>query len=123
MDLLTRQLADVQERFPCARIVASPEAYRLLIVPGVPTGTGWNRRVANVVVLIPAGYPHVPPDSFYTEAGLRLASGAEPGSSSIQPVLGGSYRWFSWHLCHWDPNAGTLDRYVRFCESRLKDAQ
>jgi hypothetical protein len=123
MDLLARQVADVQERFPGARLVASPEGHRLLIVPGVPTGTGWNCRVADVLVLIPAGYPHVPPDSFYTEAGLRLASDAEPSSSFIQPVLGGLYRWFSWHLCRWDPNSGTLDRYVRFCESRLRDAQ
>ncbi len=123
MDLLGRQLAVVQERYPGACFSASPEGHRLLIVPGVPAAAGWSCPAADVLVLIPAGYPHVPPDSFYTEAGLRLASGAEPGSSCVQPVLGGVYRWFSWHLCGWDPSGGTLDRYVRFCESRLKEAR
>lgn len=123
MNLLGRQLAVVQERYPGARIAASPEGHRLLIVPGVAAGAGWNCHALDVLVQIPAGYPHVPPDSFYTEAGVGLASGAEPGSSSIQPVLGGTYRWFSWHLRCWDPGSGTLDRYVRFCESRLREAR
>jgi Prokaryotic E2 family E len=123
MDLLGRQLTVVQQRYPGARLGTSAEGHRLLIVPGVATGAGWNCPAVKILVLIPAGYPHVPPDSFYTEAGAGLTSGAEPGSSCVQPVLGGTYRWFSWHLHRWDPGAGTLDRYVRFCESRLREAR
>jgi Prokaryotic E2 family E len=123
MDLLTRQLADVRRRYPGTRIGASPDGQRLLVVPGVPAGVGWSAPTVEVLVLIPAGYPHVHPDCFYTEAGFRLASGAEPNCSFIQPILGGQYRWFSWHLGVWDPVSGTLDRYIRFCESRLKEAR
>jgi Prokaryotic E2 family E len=123
MDLLTRQLADIQKRYPDARFGASPEGHRLLIVPGVPAGPAWSDPTVSVFVLIPAGYPHVHPDCFYTEAGFRLASGAEPSSSCVQAILGGHYRWFSWHSCGWDPATGTLDRYVRFCETRLKEAR
>jgi hypothetical protein len=88
MDPLTRQLADVQKRYPNARFATSPDGQRLLVVPGVSLGPGWSCREATVSVVVPAGYPHVNPDCFYTDAGLRLASGADPGSSYLQAVLG-----------------------------------
>jgi hypothetical protein len=123
MDVLARHRADVQHRYPAARFDPSQDGQRLLVVPGVVVGPGWNQQEATIRVLIPAGYPHVNPDCFYTEAALRLASGAEPGNSSLQAVFGEQYRWFSWHLAAWDPNTGTLDRYIRFCEARLKEAR
>src|SRR6266540_3141174 len=98
MDLLTRQLADARSRYPETRIGASPDGQRLLAVPGVPAGVGCRSPTVEGLVLIPAGYPHVHPVCFYTEAGFVLASGAEPSCSVIQPILGGQYRWVSWHL-------------------------
>jgi hypothetical protein len=76
-----------------------------------------------VLVLIPVGYPHVKLDCFYTDATVRLGSGAEPAASNVQAVFGGSYRWFSWHLAAWDPIHGSLDQYIRFCEGRLKEVR
>lgn len=116
MDLLGRQLAVVQERYPGACLSASPEGHRLLIVPGVPEGAGWNCPAADVLILIPAGYPNVPPDSFYTggtaPAGLGRRTGQQlrPASSRrdppvvfLAPVQLGSERW----------NAGPLRPFLR----------
>ncbi|HZN72704.1 MAG TPA: E2/UBC family protein [Micromonosporaceae bacterium] len=123
MDPLTRQLADVQKRYPGARFVTASDGQRLLLVPGVSLASGWNCQEATISILVPAGYPHVNPDCFYTDAGLRLASSAEPSNSCLQAVFGGHYRWFSWHVSGWDPATGTLDRYIRFCEARLREAR
>jgi Prokaryotic E2 family E len=56
------------------------DGQRLLVVPGVPTNAHWNIPTVTIRVVIPAGYPHVTLDCFYTDATLRLASGAEPGN-------------------------------------------
>jgi len=42
MDLLTRQLADVQKRHPNAQFATSPDGQRLLVVTGVSLGRGWS---------------------------------------------------------------------------------
>ena len=57
-------------------------------------------------MLVPAGYPHVGLDCFYIHRDLRLASGAEPSNSSLQPFFGLQLRWFSWHVPGWDPVNG-----------------
>jgi hypothetical protein len=117
------QLAEVEFRRPGAAIESMPGGQDLLVVPMVPLPPGWNRPAATVSILVPTGYPHARLDCFYTEPDLRLANGADPANSSVQAVFGGQYRWFSWHVTSWDPVTGTLDRYVRFCESRLKEAR
>jgi hypothetical protein len=120
MDLLTRQLVELHQRHAEARFEALPEG-RVLIVPDVFIGAAWNPPTVTIRIVVPTGYPHVALDCFYTEPELRLASGAEPGNSSIQAVFGGQFRWFSWHVNGWDPNTGTLDRFVRLCEGRFRE--
>jgi len=121
MDVVLTQLADIQHRYPDARVEPSPDGQRVLVVPDVPVAEGWNLPAVTLRVLVPMGYPHAHPDCFYAEEQLRLASGAEPANSSIQPILGGQYRWFSWHLGNWHEATGSLDQYVRFCERRLRE--
>jgi hypothetical protein len=122
MDLLTRQLAELQHRHPDARFETAPEG-RVLVVPDVAIGSAWKPPMVTIRIVVPAGYPHVTLDCFYTESDLRLASSAEPMNSSVQAVFGGEFRWFSWHVNGWDPNSGTLDRYVRSCEGRFREAR
>ena len=122
MDLLTRQLGELQQRYPGARLDAVPEG-RVLIVPNVPVGRAWSMPTVTLRIMVPAGYPHVGLDCFYTEPDLRLSSGAEPTNSSIHSAFGGQYRWFSWHATGWDSESGTLDRFVRLCERRLRETR
>jgi len=123
VDLVGRQLADLQGRYRGSRLDGTPDGQRLLVVPDVPTGAGWTRPTATIRVVVPSGYPHVGLDCFYTDSDLRLASGTEPSNSSLQPVFGLQLRWFSWHVAGWDPNTGSLERYIRSCEARLRDAR
>lgn len=123
MDVLAAQLADIQRTHPAARFEAAPDGSRALVVPGVCICNGWNTPETTVRILVPVGFPHVKPDCFYTDAALRLASGAEPASSSLQNVFGGQYRWFSWHITAWDPARGSLDQYLHVCKSRLREVR
>jgi len=123
MDVLGAHLAEVQRRHLAARLEPAPDGSRLLIVPDLRLCPGWNAPATTVRVLVPIGFPHVKPDCFYTDGALRLASGAEPASSNLQNVFGGQYRWFSWHVSTWDPARGSLDQYLRVCESRLRQAR
>jgi hypothetical protein len=122
VDLLTRQLCELQQRYPGARIDGVSEG-RVLVVPNVPVGGAWSMPTVTLRIMVPVGYPHVGLDCFYTDPNLRLASGAEPANSSIHAAFGGQYRWFSWHLARWDPQNGTFDRYVRVCERRLRETR
>ncbi len=123
MTALDRQLSNVQARYPEARFETTTDGQRLLVVPDVSVPAGWNVEGVTISVLVPSGFPQVNPDCFYVDAPLLLATGADPANSSVQTVFGGNYRWFSWHVSGWDPSTGTLDRYLRFCEARLKQAR
>jgi hypothetical protein len=121
LDIIGAQLAALQRRFPEARIEVASDGQRVLVVPNVSVGPGWNKDTLTVRVLLPVGYPHVKPDCFYTDGDLRLAAGAAPANGSLQSVFGGQYWWFSWHINNWNPNSGSLDQYVRVCQQRFKE--
>jgi len=123
MDPVDIQLGEVRERFSGAAFTTSPDGARVLVVPGVSLPQGWNMGSVALRVAVPIGFPHVKPDCFYADANLRLADGGEPASSRVQAALGGSYRWFSWHLSAWDPVRGSLGQYIHFCERRLKEVR
>jgi hypothetical protein len=73
---------------------------------------GWNRATTQLLVLIPQGYPMIPPDNFYVPVGFRLASGAMPSNYS-EPVSYLSQQWgqFSFHVQKedWRPTADILE--------------
>jgi hypothetical protein len=123
MDAVDTQLREVQGLYPGAECVRGADGARFLVVPCIPLPPGWSSELANIRVAVPIGFPHVKPDCFYTDDHLKLASGGEPTASRVQVALGGSFRWFSWHLTSWDPVRGSLAQYVRFCERRLRDAR
>jgi len=89
---------------------------------------GWDRDETELLFFVPSGYPVTPPDNFYVDNGLRLASGGEPGSSpKDQAQLGRVWRMFSWHLDddwrpHADPTRGdNLVTFLLKCLDRLQE--
>ena len=74
--------------------------------------SGWNREASTLLVIASNGHPMTPPDNFYVEPGLRLASGATPANYS-EPVsqLGQNWGQFSYHVDggEWRPSADILD--------------
>lgn len=64
-----------------------------------PLPPGWAKTQIGLLVLVPPGYPMTPPDNFYVEPGLKLASGNLPQNYS-EPVnhQGRSWGQFSFHI-------------------------
>jgi hypothetical protein len=118
----TGELSAVRERYSQAQL-READGQRALLVTGVPLPSGWNLSETAIAFLIPVGFPHAAPDCFFADADLRLASGAEPANSAMQPLLGSQYRWFSWHPVGWRPESGSLASYLRFCEARLREVR
>jgi hypothetical protein len=84
---------------------------------------GWNRASTQVKFVLPLPYPAAQPDCFYADQDLRLARGAMPVNSGMQPLNNVPMLWFSWHLSAWNPQRDDVFTYVRFIESRLSDAR
>lgn len=100
------------------------------VIKRLALSTGWNKPETAVLVLIPAGYPTIPPDNFYTDADLRLSTGVAPGNSSPnQTVAGRPLLLFSFHIeaGGWCPGAGAADghnllTFVHGIRHRLAEA-
>jgi hypothetical protein len=69
------------------------------VVARFPLPPGWSMNETPVLILFPPGYPETPPDNFYTDPDLRLASGHDPeGGSGMLDHAGRRWRQFSWHF-------------------------
>lgn len=104
--------------------------YQWIVVKAVPLPEGWNGPETDVLIKIRPGYPTTPPDNFYTDADLRLASGNKPGNAPNEETIAGR-KWlmFSYHLegGDWDPHAEpekghNLLTYLEGVRRRLSEA-
>lgn len=99
-----RELELVERRF--GEIEVDPNL-DWFVVRSVPLGQGWSKAATAVLVLLPGGYPSTPPDNFYTDADLKLATGSCPGSTSPnQTAAGRTCLQFSYHVeaSDWHPD-------------------
>lgn len=83
--------------------------------------SGWNKPATQVSFVLPVPFPAAQPDCFFVDADLRLANGAMPVNSGIQPLNGVPLVWFSWHVSTWTPSRDNIATYIRFVERRLND--
>lgn len=49
-----------------------------VVIKDFPLPPGYNYTHTDVLILLPSNYPQTPPDWFYVDDNLRLASGAKP---------------------------------------------
>lgn len=109
-------------------LAASPDL-DWFVLNNLPLGQGWSKRTTRLLVLLPGGYPTTPPDNFYADADLRLASGGMPGSANPdQQAAGGSWLMFSYHVetADWTPapnpeEGHNLVTFLDGVHSRLKE--
>ena len=106
-----------------------PDGGVLIEVPGV-TLEGWNRPSADILFLLPPGYPAGQPDCFWVEpSGFRLANQSTPQNSSDGNQIPGdvnpnrSTTWFSWHVQTWNPSRDTMCTYFKVILDRLHPAR
>lgn len=84
---------------------------------------GWTPATTNVYFLVPVGYPVARPDTFWTDPGLKLASGGPPVSTGQNqpPGIPPNLLWFSWHPAAWNPNRDSLVNYVSMIRRRFEE--
>jgi hypothetical protein len=107
-----------------------PSDYSHVVIKRWPLPPGWSAAATEVLILLPAGYPQTPPDSFYTPDSLTLEGSAEPDRASGRiSHRGRSWRQFSWHFVeprdwqpHPDPEQGhNLLTFLLAVEARLRE--
>ncbi len=89
----------------------------------------WGRDTTQILIILPPGYPITPPDNFYVDPGLRLASGGPMNNySEGSSHLGQNWGQFSHHVdpSTWKPSADVVsgDNLLTFMlsvERRFKE--
>lgn len=88
------------------------DAFEWLLIKRFPLPPGWNKDVTALLVLIRPGYPTTPPDNFYVDNDLRLASSQAPANATPdQQHLGKPWLQFSYHVdtAEWRPDPDLLN--------------
>jgi len=96
-----------------------------VILIGVPLPAGkFTSDVADVLIMLPAGYPDSPPDMFYCTPWLKLrASGTDPRAANVTHAFAGK-TWQRWsrHNNEWRPGVDGLHTMVKRIELALVEA-
>jgi hypothetical protein len=94
-------------------------------VPNVDLPKGWSSARVTVYFVLPVGYPSAQPDSFWTDATLRLEGDRTPQNTGLQQIPGTSelLLWFSWHVQTWNPNEHSALTWLRVIKKRFEQLQ
>lgn len=80
---------------------------------------------AEVLIIVPAGYPDVPPDMFYVDPWLTLATTGRHPERADQAKAFAGRRWQRWsrHNKEWRPGVDALRTHIRRVIKALEDAK
>ena len=89
----------------------------------LPTGC-FDVPSADLLILLPSGYPDCPPDMFYTMPWLRLiASNRYPSRADVpQSFLGRTWQRWSRHSSEWRPGIDGIWTMLKRVETALECA-
>ncbi len=92
-----------------------------LVLRNFDLGAHYAPPRANLLIIIPAGYPNAHPDMFWTQPDVRLASGQVPLRADVhQDFPSGSWQRWSRHFRGgWRPGVDTVRTYVAAIRSEL----
>jgi hypothetical protein len=83
---------------------------RWVHIPHFPLPVGWDRQYTGLLLELPSGYPHIPPDGFFIDRFLRTAAGLRvehyfEERGSYNPHADKGWGWFCIHLDRraWQP--------------------
>jgi len=84
----------------------------------------FDAPAANILILLPAGYPDNPPDMFHALPWLRLVSSNHYPKAADQPVKFGGQSWQRWsrHNNSWRPGVDGIWTMIKRVETALKEA-
>jgi hypothetical protein len=84
-------------------------------IPEFPLPEGWGRPVTELLLVLPSGYPHMPPNGFFIDRHLRTQSGHRidhcfEERGEYNPYAAKGWAWFCIHLDRqaWRPTGDIL---------------
>jgi hypothetical protein len=79
---------------------------------------------ADILIILPPGYPEVPPDMFYLLPWVRLAAGNRYPNAADQPFAFKSQNWQRWsrHNNEWRPNVDGIWTMLKRIDAALEVA-
>lgn len=125
MSPLESQFELLKTQHSSATLRTLPNGASVVTLPDFPLPEGWSRPAATMRFVVPVGYPFANPDCFWADPDLRLATGAMPMNTNMQPLPETSepLLWFSWHTAKWHPSRDTLTTYMFVILNRLREAR
>lgn len=90
---------------------------------GLPPGR-FDAAAADILVLLPAGYPDTPPDMFHASPWLRLMASDRYPNAADQPVAFADQNWQRWsrHNNEWRAGIDGIWTMVKRIETALEKA-
>lgn len=80
--------------------------------------------VADILILLPSGYPDCPPDMFYLMPWVRLVNGNRYPNAADQPLSFRGQSWQRWsrHNNEWRPGVDGIWTMIKRIETALEVA-
>lgn len=87
-------------------------------------GGRYDADAADVLILLPAGYPDIAPDMFYLLPWVKLVSANKYPNAADQPVDFAGKRWQRWsrHNTDWRPGTDGIWTMLKRIEDALEKA-
>ena len=119
---MATQVERARQDFPDLEVTTGPDGFVRILVPNLPIGPGWDRRVVQTLVLLPPGFPTAKPNGFEADPSLRLADGRPPSQGyGTQQIGSESWGHYCWQPKTWAADRETLWRYVKFIQRRFTE--
>lgn len=84
----------------------------------------YDTEQADILILLPSGYPDAPPDMFYLQPWVKLLSGLKYPKAADQPLVFNSQKWQRWsrHSNEWRPGTDGIWTMLKRVENALEVA-
>jgi hypothetical protein len=103
-------------------VVPQPGGWTFVIVNEYALPAAYTPRSARLLIKLPPQFPDARPDMFWLSPAVRTAAGGLPAGTGDEPLLGGTWQRYSWHLKEgaWQPGVSTLRDFMRCIRSRFE---
>jgi hypothetical protein len=83
----------------------------------------FDHNSANILILLPPGFPDTPPDMFYLYPWLKLKTGSFPRAADIaHPFNGITWQRWSRHSNEWRAGRDGLASYIKRIQNAIETA-
>jgi len=93
-----------------------------VVLPGWSLPAGYDRQFVDLLVRLPAGYPDLPPDMWWFDPPVRLATGATvPATEATEQHLGRTWQRWSRHFQpgQWKSGIDGLESFIALIREEL----